>query len=124
MNADELLTIVALKEGLNPAEYFVRIKKRKDMPTTKYFVPHRTDLIDTYLHTHEVIEICAKILYQVELCRGHLEIMWGFSVEAELVENSERQDELCCYVSRVEERSIAMNNGKMHLSYITINDCK
>ena len=59
-----------------------------------------------------MIEICAKILYQVELCRGHLEIMWGFSVEAELVENSERQDELCCYVSRVEERSIAMNNGK------------
>ena len=49
MNADELLTIVALKEGLNPAEYFVRIKKRKDMPTTKYFVPHRTDLIDTYV---------------------------------------------------------------------------
>ena len=41
--------------------------------------------------------------------------MWGFSVEAELVENSERQDELCCYVSRVEERSIAMTNGKLFL---------
>ena len=38
--------------------------------------------------------------------------MWGFSVEAELVENSEKQDELCCYVSRVEERSVAMNSGK------------
>ena len=54
--------------------------------------------------------------------------MWGFSVEAELVENSEKQvkrgreaqvlrwenisqDELCCYVSRVEERSVAMDNG-------------
>ena len=68
------------------------------------------------LHTHEVIEICAKVLYQVELCRNHLDIMWGFSVEAELVENSERQDELCCYVSRVEERSIAMQNGNLVLT--------
>ena len=49
MNIDELLTIVSLKEGLNPAEHFVRIKKRKDMSTLKYFVPHRTDLIDTYV---------------------------------------------------------------------------
>ena len=59
-----------------------------------------------------MVEICAKILYQVELCRDNLDIMWGFSVEAELVENSDRQDELCCYVSRVEERSVAIHNGK------------
>ena len=58
------------------------------------------------------MEVCAKILYQVELRRGNLDTMWGFSVEAELVENSEKQDELCCYVSRVEERSVAMNSGK------------
>ena len=71
------------------------------------------DLFSFYfqLQTHEVVEICAKILYQVELCRDNLDIMWGFSVEAELVENSDRQDELCCYVSRVEERSVAIHNG-------------
>ena len=74
------------------------------------------------LHTHEVIEICAKILYQVELCRGNLDIMWGFSVEAELVENNERQDELCCYVSRVEERSVAITNGNdiLNIFYISM----
>ena len=64
-----------------------------------------------------MIEICAKILYQVELCRGNLDIMWGFSVEAELVENNERQDELCCYVSRVEERSVAITNGNVSFKY-------
>ena len=65
------------------------------------------------LQTHEVVEVCAKILYQVELNRGGLDIMWGFSVEAELVENSEvKQDELQCYVSRVEDRSVAINNGE------------
>lgn len=56
--------------------------------------------------------MCAKILYQVELQRTTLDHMWGFSVEAELTENAERQDELCCYVSRVEDKSVAMHNGK------------
>lgn len=69
------------------------------------------------LHTHEVVEVCAKILYQVELSRSTLEQMWGFSVEAELVENADRQDELCCYVSRVEDKSVAMQNGKDTSSY-------
>ena len=63
------------------------------------------------LATHEVVEICAKIIYQVDLSRNSLTQMWGFSVEAELVENSEKQDELCCYISRVEEGSLAMSNG-------------
>lgn len=64
------------------------------------------------LHTHEMVEVCAKILYQVELQRATLEQMWGFSVEAELIENADRQDELCCYVSRVEDKSVAMQNGE------------
>lgn len=64
------------------------------------------------LHTHEIVEVCAKILYQVEIQRSTLEQMWGFSVEAELIENADRQDELCCYVSRVEDKSVAMQNGK------------
>lgn len=67
------------------------------------------------LHTHEVVEVCAKILYQVELQRGKTEHMWGFSVEAELIENADRQDELCCYVSRVEDKSVAMQNGNYQL---------
>lgn len=61
--------------------------------------------------SHELVEICGKALYQVELSRNNLEQMWGFSVEAELVENTERQDELCVFVSRVEDRSVAMNHG-------------
>lgn len=72
------------------------------------------------LHTHEVVEVCTKILYQVELSRNTLEQMWGFSVEAELVENADRQDELCCYVSRVEDRSVAMQNGDYQVDYFKI----
>ncbi|XP_076646703.1 guanine nucleotide exchange factor still life isoform X2 [Halictus rubicundus] len=111
MTVEEFLASACNRKNLNPMEHFVRVKKRRDMEDHNYFVPHRTDAIDTYLHTHEIVEVCAKILYQVELQRTTLEQMWGFSVEAELIENSDRQDELCCYVSRVEDKSVAMQNG-------------
>ncbi|KAB0802276.1 hypothetical protein PPYR_04462 [Photinus pyralis] len=111
MSVEEFLTSACTRKSLNPTEHFVRVKKRREMEDHNYFVPHRSDLIETYLHTHEIVEVCAKILYQVELSRNTLEQMWGFSVEAELVENADRQDELCCYVSRVEDKSVAMQNG-------------
>ncbi|KAG7299495.1 hypothetical protein JYU34_016457 [Plutella xylostella] len=111
MTVEEFLAAACARRSLNALEHFVRVKKRRDMEDHNYFVPHRSDLIETYLHTHEVVEVCAKILYQVELQRNTLEQMWGFSVEAELIENAERQDELCCYVSRVEDKSVAMQNG-------------
>ena len=69
--------------------------------------------------SHELVEICTKALYQVELARNNLEQMWGFSVEAELVENTERQDELCVFVSRVEDRSVAMNHGTYGNVFVT-----
>ncbi|XP_050309529.1 protein still life, isoform SIF type 1 isoform X3 [Anthonomus grandis grandis] len=111
MSVEEFLSSACARKNLNPAEHFIRVKKRKDMEDHNYFVPHRSDLIETYIHTHEIVEVCVKILYQVELSRSTLEQMWGFSVEAELVENADRQDELCCYVSRVEDKSVAMQNG-------------
>ena len=91
MTVEEFLAAGCIKKGLSPVEHFIRVKKRRDMPTMNYFVPHRSDLIETYLATHEVVEVCGKILYQVELARNTLNTMWGFSVEAELVENNEKQ---------------------------------
>ncbi|XP_014226611.1 protein still life, isoform SIF type 1 isoform X3 [Trichogramma pretiosum] len=111
MTVEEFLASACSRKGLNAMEHFVRVKKRRDMEDHNYFVPHRSDVIETYLHTHEIVEVCAKILYQVELQRNTLDQMWGFSVEAELIENADRQDELCCYVSRVEDKSVAMQNG-------------
>nr|XP_018900306.1 PREDICTED: protein still life, isoforms C/SIF type 2 isoform X2 [Bemisia tabaci] len=111
MTVEEFLASACSRKNLNPMEHFVRVKKRREMEDHNYFVPHRTDHIETYLNTHEIVEVCAKILYQVELQRTSLGHMWGFSVEAELIENADRQDELCCYVSRVEDKSVAMHNG-------------
>ena len=49
MTIDDVLTVASVKEGLSPVEHFVRIKKRKDMSTNKYFVPQRTDQLETYV---------------------------------------------------------------------------
>lgn len=63
------------------------------------------------LQAYQEVEICAKVLYQVELVRCSLEVLFGFGVEAELIENQDHQDELCVYVSRVEENSQAYEQG-------------
>ena len=47
----------------------------------------------------------------------NVDTMWGFSIEAELVENKDKQDELCCFVSRVEERSVASGNGNSRVFF-------
>uniref|UniRef100_T1ITC4 T-lymphoma invasion and metastasis-inducing protein 1 n=1 Tax=Strigamia maritima TaxID=126957 RepID=T1ITC4_STRMM len=107
MTVEEFLLIACSKKQLLASDHFVRLRRNQD--SDDCYVPHRNDLIEN--HTYESAEICAKILYQVELSRSTLDQMWGFSVEAELVENADRQDELCVMVSRVEDRSLAMQQG-------------
>lgn len=52
MTVEEFLASACGKRGLNPAEHFVRVKKRRDMDNSNHFVPHRTDLIDSYVSVY------------------------------------------------------------------------
>ena len=49
MSVEEFLVAASSGRGLNPLENFVRVKKRKELEETNYFVPHRTDLIENYV---------------------------------------------------------------------------
>lgn len=49
MTTEEFLASACIRKGLNPMEHFVRVKKRRDMEDHNYFVPHRNDLIETYV---------------------------------------------------------------------------
>lgn len=49
MTVDEYLALSCSRKALNPMEHFVRVKKRRDMEDHNYFVPHRTDSIETYV---------------------------------------------------------------------------
>ncbi|XP_011707121.1 PREDICTED: protein still life, isoforms C/SIF type 2-like, partial [Wasmannia auropunctata] len=48
MTVEEFLAAACTRKNLVPMEHFVRVKKRRDMEDHNYFVPHRTDLIETY----------------------------------------------------------------------------
>lgn len=52
MSVDEFLQAACARKNLNPMEHFVRVKKRRDMEDHNYFVPHRNDLIETYVSIH------------------------------------------------------------------------
>ena len=51
MSVEEFLTSACTRKNLNPSEHFIRVKKRRDMEDHNYFVPHRSDLIETYVST-------------------------------------------------------------------------
>lgn len=50
MSVEEFLASACARKNLNPMEHFVRVKKRRDMEDHNYFVPHRNDLIETYVN--------------------------------------------------------------------------
>lgn len=49
MSVEEFLANACARKNLNAMEHFVRVKKRRDMEDHNYFVPHRNDLIETYV---------------------------------------------------------------------------
>lgn len=51
MTVEEFLATACVRKNLNPMEHFVRVKKRREMEDHNYFVPHRNDLIETYVST-------------------------------------------------------------------------
>ena len=108
---EELLWSVMSDRQLSPPDYFIRLIKSNSDSSIEHYVPLRHEQID-HFPVHDMIEILPKILYQVELTRISIEQLFGFSVEAELVESDHHnQDELCVYVSRVEDLSLASSSG-------------
>ena len=67
MTVEEFLTAACIKKGLNPVENFVRVKKRREMSSAKYFVPHRSDLIETYVSFFCLEHLGLDSQYSVDL---------------------------------------------------------
>ena len=59
-----------------------------------------------------MVEVCQKSTYQVELDKGDTYIDYGVKIEAELAEESDREDELRTYVSEVRPDSLAHSKGR------------
>jgi len=46
---EDFLNKVCLEQELTPSEHFLRVKKKKEMPESKFFVPQRSDMLDSYV---------------------------------------------------------------------------
>ena len=75
MTVEDFLAASCLKRSLDPVEHFVRVKKRRERAAAdrdahnssqKYFVPHRADLIETYVserhHFKRVVQCSLVVL--------------------------------------------------------------
>lgn len=60
MTVEEFLASACNRKNLNPMEHFVRVKKRRDMEDHNYFVPHRTDVIETYVGISDPLRLQAS----------------------------------------------------------------
>ena len=81
----------------------------------RYFNDVDQVLIVDPLQEFEVVEICAKVIFQVELSRDISlddRDLFGVSVEAELADDSEAEDELCVFISDVLKNGCAYRVGK------------
>lgn len=67
---------------------------------------------DGVFQNFDSIEVCQKSMFQVELVKRGGHTAFGFSIEAELAEDSERDDELQVYVSDVQRGGLADLKGK------------
>ena len=63
----------------------------------------------------EVVEVCQKSTYQVELDKGDTHLDYGVKIEAELAEDNDREDELRIYVAEVRMDSLAHTKGMLCL---------
>lgn len=108
---EDLLWKALADRPLHPPDFFIRCRSSDG----EVHIPARGELLQQLIAQYEQFEVCAKGFYQVELMRPSLDQLFGFSVEAELVEPAAGTQaapgsplpELCVYVSRVETNSAA-----------------
>ncbi|XP_061171231.1 protein still life, isoform SIF type 1-like isoform X4 [Saccostrea echinata] len=111
--AQDLLESVCNQRQLDPQDHYVRITQ-SDTPPNTYIVLDPKDNIKNM--KYESIEVCQKSVVQLHLVKSPGDTEFGFTVEAELAEDFDKDDELRLYVSQVTPGSVA------HRSQMSIGD--
>ena len=60
---------------------------------------------------YETIEVCPKIMFQMEMVKSDRDNDFGIAVEAELAEDAEQEDELCVFISEVVKAGLGHRRG-------------
>ncbi|XP_071818860.1 protein still life, isoforms C/SIF type 2-like isoform X3 [Apostichopus japonicus] len=104
MTVQDLLAQCCMNRQMDVGNFYVRFKISLKAGAN-FIIPDKSAVLEH--EKFDEIEICAKSIHQIELCKFTEEMDFGFSVEAELMEDSEEDDQLCVFVSKVEKGALA-----------------
>lgn len=104
MTVQDLLVQCCMNRQMDVNNYYVRFKLA--MKAGAHFViPDKSAILEK--EKFDEIEVCPKSIHHIELCKFTDEMDFGFSVEAELMQDCEEDDQLCVFVSHVEKGALA-----------------
>ncbi|KAL3882118.1 hypothetical protein ACJMK2_028489, partial [Sinanodonta woodiana] len=102
----DILEYVCNWRQLNPRDHYVRVK----LPGVADFVyPDRNENVRKM--KCEVVDICQKCIFQIQLTKSEAHVTYGIKIEAELAEDCERDDDLRIYIREVIPGSLAQSRG-------------
>ncbi|XP_071502543.1 protein still life, isoforms C/SIF type 2-like [Diadema antillarum] len=99
MTVQDLLISSCTNRKMDYHNYYVRFKQALRYGAS-YTIPEKTAIL--YEEKYDEIEICSKSIHQVELYKVDEAMSFGFSVEAELGDDMEQEDQLCVFISSLE----------------------
>ena len=120
MTVQEVLESACNKRQLNPTDHFIRL----EVPGTHntYKIPEKTALFQS--EEYDSVEICAKSLFQIELRKPEKCKDFGLQIEAELAEDTEKEDELRVFISEVIKGGVAARKGLVASDEILVINSK
>ncbi|KAL5009978.1 hypothetical protein ScPMuIL_012283, partial [Solemya velum] len=104
----QLLESVCNKRQLNPEDHYVRVKL-PDTPPGVYAVPDK-NLTIKQIH-YATVDVCQKSVFQIEVTKTESDKDYGMTLEAELGDDLEREDDLKIYISDVRKGGLAERRG-------------
>ena len=88
----------------------------------RYYVRDGATLMLTLLlqAEYETMEVCPKIMFQMEMVKSDRDHDFGIAVEAELAEDAEQEDELCVFISEVVKGGLGHRRGENHCTALHV----
>ncbi|XP_070568887.1 rho guanine nucleotide exchange factor TIAM1-like isoform X3 [Ptychodera flava] len=106
MLVQDVLYNCCMKRQMDYQNYYIALRK-STTAGLKQYVPDRYVFMDK--QEYDEIEVLAKSIHQVELYKYTDDPMmtFGFSIEAELGDDSEEEDQLCVFISEIQPAGLA-----------------
>ncbi|XP_038076162.1 protein still life, isoform SIF type 1-like isoform X2 [Patiria miniata] len=104
MTVQDLLISSCVNRQMDYHNYYVKFNQAMRFGA-EFKIPDKNAILEK--EKFDEIEICTKCIHQVELYQFNENMDFGFTVEAELGDDAEREDQLCVFISEIEKGGLA-----------------